>query len=154
MREAMPKTAISVGGQGLVLNGNLAAMEAYEEASGGYDLFDCWDQLRERLLKFEETGKTKRLPTSMVLNLLWSFSATWRSQNGWNAEDVPSLEPRERTSFKRWADELTLHDFRALSPILLGLLLDVFMPPIEAGTESDEGGDRQDLEPEPVTTGT
>lgn len=140
------------------LAGDVYACMEYEEVSGGTGLEWLADFLNAKIKIVDgkpvavagEEGQPK-VTTTMILDMLYAFSATWRDDSGWNSrhhrEADPLKPPRERARYLDLAKTLGYHDKRRASSILLALLLETVLPP--GGTATANGpSSRQDDRPQ------
>lgn len=134
-----PKKMISLGGHEMLLEGNLHACLDYAEITKGKGLEDAYKDLLPQLVTYEEQGTEALNREHPFKNpepwscLLWGFTATWRSESGWNEEhsfsddlDKPVRKSRRFTEFVK---RITFGDYRNARPQLMELLLlSLFLP--------------------------
>lgn len=155
MQSTIPERNFLAQGVSYTLRGDVAAAIAYNELTDGYGLEDAFEKLRP-LMTLHQDGEPlpKRLDRRTIMDLLWSFTATWREDQGWEDSDELYEDPRKRDSFRRLKRGLGMPDVRRLPHVVVPLLLDTLLPPGDAGPETSvEAGDRQDTADQVTSTG-
>lgn len=132
------------GDRFLELRADVGSERAYEIISEGQNTGIALGQIRDQVVGAEAEGRGRQVNRGLVLDLLWSFSETYRWETEpWASMDDLTKPPRERKSYRLFLKEMDYSDLKRAYDVLVPLLVQHISPPMEPDSPSQSEADRE-----------